>query len=146
MVQALIFTGSYSSASEFTFTSKLDRFTVEVTDGRAVYNGHEVTSEPFKLIKPIFEHQLIEPCTLGLGKPDLTITRKRNDKEEKRIVYIEKQIVSDGKNCGEITGQGLYELPLHHNWFEGKKSVTINLKNSFSIWKSDLLVVDFEKN
>lgn len=140
-----IFLAFSAHAAEYTFTSKIDKFTVDVSDGQATYNGEQVSSEPFKLIKPLFDFHLAEGCDKGLGKPDLTITRKRGDADEKRIVYIEKKIVSDGENCGDITGHGLYELPLHHNWFIENKNVTIGLKNAFSIYKDNMLVVAFEK-
>jgi hypothetical protein len=144
-VAAILAIAKAAHATDFTFTSKLDKFTVEVEDGSATYNGQEVNAEPFVLVKPLFDVQLEEPCDAGMGKPDLTITRKGETSEEKRQVYIEKQMISDGKNCAAVTGQGIYQLPLHHSWFEAKKEVSIAVGQSFSIWKDDKLVVEFEK-
>jgi hypothetical protein len=132
-------------ATEFTFKSKLDVFKVDVSDGEATFNGQAVSTEPFAFIKPIFSTDFDSPCDGKMGRPDLTITRKKGDVEEKRLVYIEKKIVSNGTDCVEVTGHGIYQLPLHRNWFEGKKSVSIGLGNAFSIYKDKKVVVDFEK-
>lgn len=146
LVLLLMLSARFASATEFTFSSKLDRFTVEVSDGSASFEGQIVPTEPFAYIKPLFDAQFVEDCDKGLGRPDLTISRKRGENEEKRLVFIDKKIVSDGKFCGEVSGHGLYQLPLHRNWFTGKKNVTIGLGSSFSIWKNNLLVVEFEKH
>ncbi len=132
-------------AAEFTFTSKLDKFTVNVEDGGASFNGERVSVEPFMFIKPLFDAHFEEACPKNMGRAELTIARKRDDKEEKRIIYIEKKMISDGVNCGFVSGHGMYQLPLHRNWFQGKKTVTIGLGDSFSIWKDNRLVVEFEK-
>ena len=135
--------GAY--AAEFTFTSRLDHFVVEVNDNEVIYNGKPVDAEPFVYIKPLFDAQLETTCDPDMGRPDLTISRRRDNKEEKRKIYIEKKMISDGEHCGGVTGHGLYQLPLHHNWFEGKKNVTIGLGSAFSIWKDNLLISEFEK-
>lgn len=142
----LILTPLTTLATEFTFISKLDKFTVDVTDNGAVFDGEPVGIAPFIYIKPLFDAQFEETCPNKIGRPDLTIKQKRGEKEETRIVFLESKIVSDGKNCGTITGHGVYQLPLHRNWFQGKKSITIGLGNSFSIWKDKKLVVEFEKS
>jgi hypothetical protein len=60
-------------------------------------------------------------------------------------LYIEKKIVSDGQNCATVDGHGLYQLPLHHNWFAEKKAVTIGLGDEFAIFKDNREVVRFKK-
>lgn len=132
-------------ATEFTFSSRHDRFKVSITDDGAHFEGQSVSLEPFAYIKPLFDAEFADACPEKIGKPDVTISRERDGKTEKRFVYVEKKTVSDGQNCGEVAGHGLYELPLHRNWFTGKNSVTIGLGSSFSIWKNDLLVVEFTK-
>ncbi|MCB0350994.1 MAG: hypothetical protein KDD38_07410 [Bdellovibrionales bacterium] len=142
---SLAFYGTPTWATEFNFSSKLDRFAVNVTDSGAIFNGEKVSLEPFMFIKPLFDAQFEAACPDKIGRPDLTITRIQGNKEEKRIVYIDKKVISDGKNCGSVTGHGIYQLPLHRNWFEGKKTVTIGLGDSFSVWKDGRLVVEFDK-
>lgn len=134
-----------ANAAEYTFTSRLDQFTVDVTGSAATVNGESVSAEPFIFVKPLFDTQFEDECEGKMGRADLSITRKRGESEEKRLIYYDKKIVSDGKNCGELTGLGIYRFPLHKNWFEGKKSVTIGLGDSFSIWKDKKLIVEFEK-
>ena len=144
---SLIFaTPLFVHATEYLFRSQLDQFTVDVSDGKATYNGQPVTAEPFVFIHALFEAQIEDLCDSGMKKPDLTIVRKIKDREVRRLVYFENRIVSDGKNCGQVIGRGLYQLPLHHNWFDGKKKVTIALGKEFSIWKDDRLVVEFKKD
>jgi len=132
-------------AVEFTFRSKLDLFTVEVTDQGASFEGQRVSLEPFAFIKPLFDAEPIETCASKMPRADLTITRKRGDTEVRRMVYIEKKIISDGTNCAAVTGHGLYQLPLHRNWFQEKKKFTIGLGDEFSIWKNGRQVVAFKK-
>jgi hypothetical protein len=96
-------------------------------------------------IVPLFRAKFEDACESGLGKPDVTITRKRDEKIEKRVVYIKKQVVSDGPNCADISGKGLFELPLHRNWFTGQNSVAIALNNSFSVWQNDKMLMSFKK-
>lgn len=135
-----------SYAVKYDFRSKLDRFTVDVEDGKAHLGQEEVSAEPFTYIKPLFDSSFEEACDKSIGKPDLTIVRTSDEGEKKRLVYIDKMMVSDGTNCGRISGAGIFKLPLHKNWLSGKKNVQIALGNSFGVYKDGLVVVAFEKN
>lgn len=154
--------------SEYVFKSKFDQFTVNINSEGVTYNGHPTNAEPFKFVKSLFAAKFTDLCDLGTSKhlkPDLTITKKiisaavvnssslvnsgvveaHRSTAVKRQIYFSKKIVSDGENCGKVDGQGLFLLPLHHDWFDGKKSLSINLGEQFSIWKDDLLVFEFQK-
>lgn len=128
-------------ALNYEFKSQLDKFNIEVVDGRAFFENTLVDDEPFAIIQQLFETKLADPCVDKLGKSDLTISREG---AEKRIVYIKARMVSDGANCANIKGQGLYALPLHRNWFTGAKKSSIQIKNSFRIVKDGRVVVEYE--
>lgn len=131
-----------SYAVEYEFQSKLDKFKVEVSEGHAYFEQQPVDEEPFAFIQPLFEAQLIDPCPSNLGRPDLTIVREGGDK---RLIYTKKKITSNGANCANVKGQGIYSLPLHRNWFTGAKKATISIGNSFRIVKNGHTVVEYER-
>ncbi len=156
-VIALLLATAQAHATNFEFKSPLDRFEIEVTDGLAYFQGQPVDEEPFAAIQTLFNSEIPNACPPALGKPDLTITRKMDDSEpfdkaaakgsssDKRVIYLKKRQVSDGTNCIDIKGNGVYLLPQHRNWFTGLKKASIIIKNSFKIVKDERTVVEFER-
>jgi hypothetical protein len=141
----LLFTAR-SQAAEFTFISSLDRFTVDILgDGTALYNGREVRSEPFVQVHQLFEASLADLCTKKRGAPDVTITRKTIDGVDKRILYVQEKVISDGLHCATVSGNGLYELPLHRNWFTGPSHLKLTLNSAFSVWRQNMKLISFQK-
>ncbi len=120
---------------QYDFMSRYDRFSVDVTQGRALFNGQRVSAKPFVYIEPLFNTELLDDCSAATlrKKPDLTIIRQADKRAAapfttKRLVYFKSRLVSDGKHCAPVIGQEFYLLPLHRKWFTNsheRKSVAI---------------------
>lgn len=123
------------SISELQIKSNYDRFTLQVSGGRYKLEGRSVEPGPLKDLLDVFSGEIIGDCG-KLPRPDLTITAIMNGKGVERRFYVGQQIVSDGKSCVAVTGEGLYFLPLHHTWFE-KTSESINVAESLVLSDSN---------
>lgn len=132
-------------SAEFKFKTKGDQFTVMVTEQGAQFEGQPVDIEPFTFIHPLFKAEMSEDCPKLPARPDLTISRNIENKVETRKVYITQEIVTDGSRCRLVGGHGLYKLPLHRDWFSGKKTGSILLKDSFSVIKNGRTIVSFKQ-
>jgi hypothetical protein len=145
----LCFCHKESHATEYNFQSAQDNFIVSVEGGVAKFNSEIVSGSAFAAIKPLFELNLSEVCDKISGRPDVTITRiitnAKGEKKEKRLLYYEQGLVSNGSHCATISGSNLYSLPIHRDWFVGKNQFTIGLTEGFSIWTENKIIIDFVK-
>ncbi len=141
-------------AIQYDFLSHYDHFAVDVTHGRATFNGQHVSGKPFIYIEPLFRAELEANCdkTKLPAQPDLTIIRKADKNaaipfDTRRLVYFDKRLISDGQHCATVTGQEFYLLPLHRKWFTNlHETKSIHLGGSFAILVHGRTLVAFTKD
>ncbi len=147
----LVFASRRAQAVQYDFLSRYDHFSVNVTDGKVLFNGRVASSRPFIYVLPLFRSNLAEDCGPLPKYPDLTIIRQpdKNLAEPfptKRFVYFARRLVSNGKYCVHVTGEGLYSLPLSRKWFTSQnESLSIYLGNRFSVIAHGKTIAAFNK-
>ena len=130
---ALSYSFSATAAETWTFSSKYDRFTIEYTGGNFLYNGEAVNGSWAEELRPVLESEMNIECEGLPKKADLRLKWERNGKVVRRNFYLAQKMASDGKNCLELTGPGVYYAPFHKSWFVGSKKLTIGLSRGFEI-------------
>lgn len=115
--------------------SPFDQFTVAVSNNSAVIQSKKVSMKPLELIDPLFQTELIEECPkLDNNKSDFLVKRVIKGKSSiLRSIYLDKQLITDGKNCGTVDGAGLSYLPFHRSWFYDNESFKISFKKQVDV-------------
>src|SRR5262245_45683575 len=109
---------------KISFQSKYDKFELTINGGKGEVNGKPADLSSVKDLLPIFHQTLPDSCPTFKHPPDLTA----KDGDKVRTVYVDDGIVSDGKNCITIRGDGLYYFPLHRDFLIGSKTDSVKIK------------------
>lgn len=148
---ALIWTSSVfggwafaQSPAELSFTSKYDKFDL-LRSGR----GYSLAGKPAKLgtfeqFLNLFSSEIEGDCG-SAGKPDVTVKARFGERWVERRFHIKTRLVSDGKQCATVSGEGIHFIPLHRSWFDETATMTIALRSPLKITKGEEVLASFEK-
>lgn len=138
--------GQSAHANEtWDFKSNYDQFTLSKQGSKYFLDGKEVKGRWAEELRPVLKLTLPFTCPDLPRRPDLSLTWKNQSQEIKRFFYIEKKMASDGKDCVDLTGLGIYYFPYHRFWFVGSEDLTIDLSEGFTFGDDSSTWVEFTK-
>jgi len=122
--------------------SKYDNYSVELSGSGASVGGKPVHPGVLKDILPLLNSELAEDCPAIKGSPDVTI----KEEGKTRHVYFRQNLVTDGKNCSIIGGDGLFFFPVHRDFLIGAKRDSIQPKGTLKLFRQNEKVFDLKQN
>lgn len=126
---------------KLTFISKLDKFDLNLSGSRGDVNGQPANLSTLKDLLPLLSKPLGETCPAFKRPPEITV--KEGDKA--RTVYVEEGVISDGKGCTLVAGEGLYYFPVHKDFLIGPKKDSILLRSPVKIFIQGKKVLEMRK-
>jgi hypothetical protein len=90
---------------------------------------------------PVLDNPIGNECPALKVKPDATIT----ENGKSRSIYIKAGIVTDGKFCMNVGGDGLFFFPLHRDFLIGKSQDSIQLKSPLKVFRQGVKILDLRK-
>jgi hypothetical protein len=100
------------SANRINFKTKYDKFELLITNGNATIDGKPADTTTFRDLLPLLTKDLGEDCPTLRGSADVTVSVDGKP----RMIYIQQGLVTDGKKCMYVSGDGLMYFPLHRSW------------------------------
>lgn len=141
VISAALFAESAPAQKVISFQSKYDKFDLQLTGGNGEVAGKAADLSSVKDLLPLFKTKLPDTCPTFKRPPDLTV----KEGENVRTVYVEDGIVSDGKSCITISGEGLYYFPLHRDFLIGPKQDGVKMKSPFKIFLQGKKLLELKK-
>jgi hypothetical protein len=120
----------------YRITSSQDQFTLKSSlEGGWTLQGKPVSLDPLSPFAELFFKKMEVPCDpTQMEKSDVKVViRTHDNKTLTRKINLDKSLVSDGKNCMNVTGNALLYFPLHRNWFSGEKRMSFPKIKSLEI-------------
>lgn len=140
-VGALLLSCNAHAQRKLSFQSKFDKFDLSVSGGRGEVNGKSADMSSLKDLLPLLNKSLPDSCPSFKKAPDLTV----REGAKTHTIYGEDGIVSDGKNCITISGEGLFYFPVHRDFLIGSKSDGINLKSPLKVFQQGKKLFELRK-
>lgn len=113
----------------FAFQTPYDNFELVLAGGKGTVDGKPANLTAFSEIQSILTNPMASLCNGAKGKPAMTVKRIDGDVTETRQVYPQMGYVTDGKNCLNVSGDGLHYLPVHRDFFIGAPNDEVTLKS-----------------
>jgi hypothetical protein len=124
-----------------TIHSKVDQYELVLTGNSGTVNGKTADLNAFKDILPALTSPLANDCPPLKGGAEVTV----RDGSQTRYVYIKQGVVSDGKTCLIVGGEGLYYFPIHRDFLIGNKREAIALKSPFKVFRQGVKLFELKK-
>lgn len=130
------------AARKITIQSSHDTYDVVIqSKTKGSVDGKNANMVAFNDLWPVFDSELNNDCPALKGPADATI--KENGKV--RSLYIKQQLVSDGKACLNVGGDGLFFFPVHRDFLVGKTRDAIELRGPLKIFRQGVKVLELRK-
>lgn len=130
------------SPAELDFKSAYDHFTLQKAGSKYLLNGKPIKIGPFEEFLNMFRSQIEGSCPAKV-KADLTVTAKVDGQPVVRKFFVADHVVSDGKQCATVNGEGIFYIPLHRSWFDENASAKIPIRSPFKITRGEETLAAF---
>lgn len=131
-----------AGARKIHIKSQFDSFEVTVnsrTSGSV--DGKQTVLRSLADLWPVLDSPLGNECPTLKGKADAVVT----ENGKVRSLYVKQGIVTDGKFCMNVGGDGLFFFPLHRDFLIGKSRDSIRLNSPLKIFRQGVKVLDIRK-
>jgi len=91
---------------------------------------------------PVLDNPLGNECPRLSGQPDAVVT----ENGKSRSLYVKQGIVTDGKFCMNVAGDGLYFFPLHRDFLIGKSRDSLPLKSPLKVFRQGTKILNLKKD
>lgn len=145
LLPVLLFTAFASAQAEgrrLTIQSAQDRFDVVLTSASATVNGRAADMTSFRDLIPMLTNPLGNECPAFTGEPEVSVTEAGQTKK----IYISQGIITDGKNCLNVGGDGLLYFPVHRDFLIGPKRGSIPLRSPVKITVKDGKTIELKSS
>ena len=130
------------AGKSLTIQSKADRYELQINGNSGTVNGKPADMSAFRDLLPVLTSPLSTDCPSLNGKPDVTV----KDGAQTRYIYIQAGVVSDGKNCLGVGGEGLMYFPIHRDFLLGGKQGKIALKSPIKVFRQGVKLFELVQN
>lgn len=131
------------SPRKLTIQSTFDTFDLVLSSKTSgTVDGKPANLKILDELWPVLNNPIGNACPGKLGIPDITV--KENGKA--RMIYVKTGMVSDGKSCLNVGGEGLLYFPVHREFFIGPKKDAIALKSPVKIFRQGVKLVEVKKD
>lgn len=137
------------AARRINIETAFDRFEIVINAGVTTVSGRAADVTSFRDLVPMLTNPIGNACPEFSGQPEVTVTENGQIKK----IYISQGLITDGKSCLNVGGDGLLYFPLHRDFLIGPKrgqivlrspvkisvqnGKTLELKNNGMGWMSD---------
>ena len=91
---------------------------------------------------PVVDNPLGNECPSLKGTPDATLTENHST----RSLYFKQGLVTDGKACMNVSGEGLYYFPVHRDFLVGKSQDGITLTTPVKIFRQGSKILEIRRD
>lgn len=131
-----------AQSRKLSIKSGLDNFELIVNSRtKGSVNGKPTTLKAMEELWPVVDNPLGNECPKLKGNPDVTVT----ENGKARALYVKQGIVTDGKFCLNVGGEGLLFFPVHRDFFIGKSRDSIALESPLKIFRQGVKIADLRK-
>lgn len=134
--------GTLAAEQRYTFQTPQDHFELVVRGTAGSVDGKPANMASFGEIQPLLTQSLTAECTSVPNSPAPFTVKTANGT---RSIYPKSGLVTDGKNCLNVAGDGLHYLPLHRDFFVGPKRGAITLKSPVKVFRDGKKVIDLKR-
>lgn len=124
------------------FQSNYDKFDLVINGSSATVNGKPADLTSIQDILPLITNPLGNTCPDIKGRPDVTV----KDGSNTRTFYVKQGLVSDGSNCLNVAGDGLFYVPLHRDFLIGPKHDSLKVKSPMKIFRQGTKIFEIRKS
>ena len=121
--------------------SKVDQYELVLNGCSATVNGSPADLTTFREQLPVLTNALAAQCPAPNGPPDVTVKENGHT----RSIYIKQGLVSDGKNCLNVSGDGLLYFPIHRDFLIGSKHDSITVTSPLKIFRQGVKLFELKK-
>jgi hypothetical protein len=128
-------TSAVFAQTSWQIKTPMDNFTIEVINGSTGrIGGKEVSLKPFaKFSKILTSKNFAVECIVPKKRAPIAITQTRGADTRTWQLFPDEAVFYDGANCLLVEGEGVYEFPLHRQWFLGQGKGSIDLGTRFTL-------------
>lgn len=134
-------TSALANAEKFNFKTPFDHFELNVGTRGATFEGKTVDIAPYQEGLNAILNPLGNDCPTLSGSPDITVKVG----SQTRLVYVQQGVVTDGKTCVLVGGDGLYYLPVHRDFLIGPKRDSIHLQSPLKVFRQGVKLLSLKK-
>jgi hypothetical protein len=131
-----------AGARKIHIKSAYDSFDITVTSRTSgSVDGKQTVLRSLQDLWPVLDNPLGNECPTLKGKPEAVVT----ENGKSRSLYVKQGIVTDGKYCMNVGGDGLFFFPLHRDFLIGKSRDSIRLNSPLKVFRQGVKVLDLRK-
>ncbi|MGZ3722363.1 MAG: hypothetical protein ACXVA9_05505 [Bdellovibrionales bacterium] len=130
-----------AEARKLSIQSKADQYELILNGNSGTVNGKAADLSTFKDLIPIITSPLTNDCPTLTGPAEVTV----REGGQARYIYLKQGVVSDGKTCLIVGGEGLYYFPIHRDFLIGSKRETIDLKSPLKVFRQGVKLFELKK-
>ena len=141
----IFLTGAAASAQSvrhLSIQSKVDTFELVLNGTTASVNSKPADISSIHDFLQALRDPLSSDCPVLKEKPDVTV----KEDGQIRFIYLKQGVVSDGKNCLSVSGDGLLYFPIHRDFLIGAKHDGITLKSPIKIFRQGIKLLEIKKD
>jgi hypothetical protein len=139
----LSFQVSAQTARKLTIQSTHDKYDlILMSRTKGSVDGKPASLRSFDELWPVLNNSLGNECPTLKGSPEVTV----REGEKLRSIYVKQGIVTDGKACMNVGGEGLYYFPVHRDFLIGSHEDSILLKSPVKIFRQGIKLLEFRKD
>lgn len=134
--------GAAGADQRIVFQSTLDNFELNLTSHGGMVDGKTANLTTMKDLLPLLTNPLGNECGIVLKeKPGITVTVGGST----RLIYGKQGVISDGKACLNVAGDGLFYFPLHRDFLIGPKQGSIRLQSPLKVFRQGSKILSLKK-
>lgn len=127
---------------KLSITSAHDKFDLILKSKTSgTVNGKPADMKVMTDLWPVTDSALGNECPSLPDPADVTIT----EKGQVRSLHLSEGIVTDGKMCLNVGGEGLFFFPIHRDFLIGAKRATLEIQPSLKVFRQGVKVLDLRK-
>ena len=115
-----------------------DKFNLELNNGQLTVSGKPADSRVVPSVLSTLDSPLVNECGKLPAKPLLTVIKKN----QKRFIYPDQGVISDGSKCLNVTGDGLFYFPIHRDFLVGPERGQISVGPTLTVIRNGTKILD----
>lgn len=130
-----------AQSRKLTFQSSADKFDLVLSGGSGTINGKPADLRSIQDMLPVLTNPLGSACPELKGRPEITVREGTTLKS----IYVKEGIITDGTNCLNAAGDGLFYFPIHRDFLIGPKADALKIASPLKIFRQGVKVLDIKK-
>nr|HMN68817.1 hypothetical protein [Bdellovibrionales bacterium] len=142
MTTVIAFSAWAQAARRLNIQSRYDQYDLVLNSKTSgTIDGKAANLKVLDDLWPVLDNPLGNECPALKGQADVTL--KEGGKT--RSIYIKQGLVTDGKSCLNVGGEGLLYFPVHREFLIGPKRDGIALKSPLKIFRQGVKMLELKK-